>query len=67
MNAPKLGDKEAWKPLIAQGIDVLVAHTIDSDNHPKHGDCNQCSTADILEAVKYMVNQSKTDGNYSLW
>ena len=28
MNSPKIGDKEAWKPRIAQGYDTLVKNAI---------------------------------------
>lgn len=65
--APKIGDKAAWKPLIEQNMDLLVEKTLNSPSHPKQGGCKLCTTGDILEAVKYMVNQSKTSGNYSLW
>lgn len=65
--APKIGDKVAWKPLIAQNIDVLVLNTLKGGAHPKNGGCEQCTTGELLEAIKYMVSQSKTEGNYSLW
>ncbi|MCE0722165.1 MULTISPECIES: c-type cytochrome [Legionella] len=65
--APKIGDKEAWKSLIAKNVDVLIENTVHGKDHPKNGGCNQCTTNEIIEAVKYMVSQSKTDGNYSLW
>ncbi|KTD17825.1 cytochrome c [Legionella jordanis] len=65
--APKLGDKAAWKSLIAKNIDVLVENTVKGDYHPKNGGCKECTTGEILEAVKYMVSRSKTEGNYSLW
>lgn len=67
LGAPKLGDKAAWKPLIAQNIDVLVERTIKGDNHPALGGCKHCTTGEIIDAIKYMVSQSKTEGNYSLW
>lgn len=65
--APKLGDKEAWKPLIGRGIDVLLEHTMKAPYHPDQGGCSTCTTEELLEAVKYMVSKSKTEGNYSLW
>ena len=65
--APKTGDKTAWKPLIAKNIDVLVEHTIKGPHHPANGGCKDCTTGDILAAIKYIVSQSKTNGNYSLW
>jgi cytochrome c5 len=65
--APKIGDKEAWKPLIAQNIDVLIEKTLSSEDHPKNGGCKLCTTGELIEAIKYIVSQSKTEGNYSLW
>lgn len=65
--APKTGDKEVWKPLIAKNMDVLITNTVNGKAHPKNGGCDRCSTDEVMEALKYMVNQSKTEGNYSLW
>ena len=65
--APKIGDRKAWEPLIAKNIDVLVERTMKSPDHPANGGCKDCSTSEILAAIKYIVNQSKTEGNYSLW
>jgi len=53
--------------LIDQNIDVLIEHTINGKNHVKNGGCEQCTTHEVIEAIKYMVSKSKTDGNYSLW
>ncbi|MBI2786964.1 MAG: c-type cytochrome [Legionella longbeachae] len=65
--APKIGDKEAWKPLIEKNMDVLIENTVYGKNHQKNGGCKQCTTNEVIEAIKYMVSQSKTEGNYSLW
>lgn len=65
--APQLGNKEQWKPLIAKGIDVLLENTKKAEFHPENGGCNECTTGELLEAVKYIVSKSKTEGNYSLW
>lgn len=67
LGAPKTGDKQAWKPLIAQNIDVLVEHALNGTHHPKQGGCEHCSTAEVIDAIKYMVSQSKTEGNFTLW
>jgi cytochrome c5 len=67
LGAPKLGDKEAWAPLIDQNIDELIEHTIHGEHHPIQGGCKHCTTGEVINAIKYMVNQSKTEGNYSLW
>lgn len=65
--APKIGDKEVWQPLLAKNMDVLIENTIKGKNHPKNGGCEQCTGNEIIEAIKYLVSKSKTDGNYSLW
>lgn len=60
MMSPKTGDKAAWKPLIAQGIDSLTTNTIKGKGMmpPKGGHPN-LSDADIKAAVQYMVDKSK--------
>lgn len=68
LGAPILGDKTKWKPIIAKNIDVLFAHTIYGyKKMPAKGDCKNCSNSELEASVKYMVEQSKTTGNYSLW
>lgn len=67
MGAPKIGDKDVWKPIIAQNMDVLIQNTLKGEHHPKNGGCRHCSTDEIIEAIKYMVSQSKSEGNFSLW
>ena len=66
LGAPKLGDQTIWAPRIAKGLDRLIANTIDG-THPKNGSCPYCSTSEVIAAVKYMVEQSKEEGDYSLW
>jgi cytochrome c5 len=66
--APKVGDKAAWMPLIAKGMDVMILNSIKGiGNMPPNGSCKQCNAAQIKAAVKYMVNESKTEGDYMLW
>ena len=67
VGAPKIGDKLVWKPLIAQNMDVLIENTINGNKHLKNGGCDKCTTKEVISAIKYMVSQSKTEGNYSLW
>lgn len=67
LGAPKIGDKQVWEPLIDQNIDVLFENTINGKKHLKNGGCDKCTTNEVIEAIKYMVSQSKTEGNYSLW
>lgn len=64
--APKIGDKLAWEPLITKTMDVLIKDTLKGEVHQKES-CKQCTTKEYIEAIKYMVNQSNVEGNYSLW
>ncbi len=58
--APKFGDKAAWAPRIAQGMDTLVKHTISGLNAmPPKGLCMTCSEDELKGAVKYMTDGSK--------
>ena len=57
--APKLGDKAAWAPRLAQGIDGLAASAIKGKNAmpPKGG--STAPDADIKTVVAYMVSTVK--------
>lgn len=67
LGAPRLGDKTAWAPLLKENVDVLVERAIDGyKGHPAMGACYPCSDADVISAVKYMVQQGGT-GDYRLW
>ncbi|MHB1142623.1 MAG: c-type cytochrome [Sulfuricaulis sp.] len=62
--APKLGDKAAWGPRIAQGNDTLYMHSIKgfqgkAGMMPPKGGNMSLSDADVKAAVDYMVSQSK--------
>lgn len=67
LGAPKIGDQAVWQLIIDKNIDVLVENVLHSASHPKYACQNKCTTGQIIEAIKYMVSQSKTEGNYSLW
>ena len=57
--APKFGDKAAWAPRIATGIDTMTATAIKGKGAmpPKGG--TSASDADIRAAVEYMVSAAK--------
>lgn len=57
--APKFGDKAAWAPRVAQGIDALTASAIKGKGvmPPKGG--SNASDADIKGVVTYMVNAAR--------
>ena len=58
-NAPKLGDKAAWAPRLAAGVDGLTASAIKGKGAmpPKGG--TAASDADIKAVVAYMVGSVK--------
>lgn len=59
INAPKFGDKAAWAPRIATGLDTLHANAIKGKNAmPPKGGAN-ASDAEVQAAVDYMVNAAK--------
>ena len=62
--APKLGDKAAWAPRIAQGIEVLQQHAINGYQGstgvmPAKGGRADLSDDAVKAAVEYMVSNSQ--------
>jgi len=61
--APKFGDKAAWAPRIAKGLDTLYEHALKGFQGqagimpPKGG--SSASDDDVKSAVRYMVNAAK--------
>jgi cytochrome c5 len=61
--APKLGDKAAWEPRVALGIDGLVTSVLNGKNAmPPKGGNPSLSEQDIRNAVKYMLEQAGISG-----
>lgn len=59
LGAPKIGDKGAWGPRIAQGYDTLVKHALEGIRQmPARGGNPAWSDNEIAGAVAYMANQS---------
>jgi len=59
--APKLGDKAAWTPRIAQGLELLVEHAIQgyqgkAGYMPPKGGNAALSDEEVSEAVKHMID-----------
>ena len=55
-NAPKMGDKAAWAPRIAKGIDALLASAVNGLNAmPPRGTCGDCSDAELKAAIEHMM------------
>lgn len=58
--APKLGDKTAWRPLLAQGNATLLQHALNGINAmPARGACTNCTDSEIKAAIDYMTKKSK--------
>jgi cytochrome c5 len=57
--APKLGDRPAWTPRLAQGQGTLLQHALQGYKAmPPRGGCADCSDADIQAAVKYLADKA---------
>lgn len=55
-NAPRLGDRKAWAPLIEEGQDVLTAHAwVGVRAMPPRGGRADLSLAEFGRATAYMV------------
>jgi len=60
LGAPKIGDKAAWAPRIAKGLETLKGHALHGFNQmPAKGGNASLSDADVVAALEYMVGQSK--------
>lgn len=61
--APKLGDKAAWEPRIAQGMETLDTHAIKGFKGkalmPPKGGRASLSDDEVKAAVQYMVDAAK--------
>jgi cytochrome c5 len=62
--APRFGDAQAWAPRIAQGRDVLLAHTKAGvpPGMPAMGLCTSCTEQNLVDAIDYMVSAASDDG-----
>jgi cytochrome c5 len=59
MSSPKIGDKSAWGPRIAQGYKVLIKHATEGiRTMPARGGNPDLTDGEIAGAVAYMANQS---------
>jgi len=62
--SPIFGDKDAWAPRIAKGMDTLVQHAIEGFEGedgmmPERGGDDDLSDEEVKAAVEYMVNAAK--------
>jgi cytochrome c5 len=59
MNAPKIGDKQAWAPRISRGLDKVIHSAIHGHgNMPARGGMADLSDAELKSAIIYMFQQS---------
>lgn len=57
--APKTGDKAAWEPRVAQGMDTLVATAVKGKGAmPPKGGSTSLSDAEVKSAVEYMLEKT---------
>lgn len=58
-NAPKVGDKSAWKPLIGEGQATLTGHAwVGVRAMPAQGGATKTSLEEFARAVAWMARQS---------
>jgi len=58
--APKFGDKAAWAPRIATGMDAMLASAINGKNAmPPKGTCMDCTDGELKAAIEHIVNAAK--------
>lgn len=58
--APKLGDRNAWRPLVAKGNSTLLQHALNGINAmPARGACSSCTDSEIKSVVEYMAKKGK--------
>ena len=61
--APVLGDADAWAPRIAQGDDVLLAHTLEGlNNMPPLGYCMDCEEEDFRQIIAFLSGSGEGGG-----
>lgn len=66
--APKPGDKSAWIPIIHRGFLHTYLDVLTGDRgHIPRGACPTCTDDELLVAVKYMMQESATNNDYTLW
>jgi cytochrome c5 len=57
--APKFGDKDAWAPFVATGLDTMVAKAISGSGAMPPRGGSQASDDEIKAAVQYMVHATE--------
>jgi cytochrome c5 len=59
LNSPKIGDKAAWEPRLAPGLDALVNSALKGTGAmPPKGGNTSLSDAEVKSAVQYMLEKT---------
>lgn len=59
LGSPKIGDKAAWAPRLAQGYDTLVKHAVEGiRSMPARGGNAELTDTEVAGAVAHMANQA---------
>lgn len=59
--APRLGDAAAWAPIIAQGMDTMLEHTINGYRKmPPLGLCSVCTEEEFVALISWMSGMDRT-------
>ncbi|MCP5157904.1 MAG: cytochrome c5 family protein [Gammaproteobacteria bacterium] len=59
LGAPKVGDKAAWEPRLAQGMDTLVNHALNGIRAmPAKGGDPSLTEGNMKDAIVYMLGES---------
>jgi len=67
-NAPKLGDQQAWKPIVDTGFLSAYRNVVAGrKGHPPRGGCTHCNDEELLAAIKYIMQKGAPHKNYQLW
>jgi cytochrome c5 len=54
--APQAGDRKAWQPRLAQGMDVLLQHAVSGyKGMPPLGSCMDCSEKEFRQLIEFMA------------
>ena len=68
LNAPQQGDVAVWEKLIKKGVETLFTHTLKGYRAmPAKGGCVTCSPLEVIASVKYLLQTSLPQSNFSLW
>ncbi|CAB3686969.1 c-type cytochrome [Achromobacter pestifer] len=58
-NAPKLGDKQAWSPFVAQGVDVVMVTVLKGKGAMPPRGGSSADEATLRAAVEYMLGSAR--------